>query len=76
MTSQKTEFIHIEDAYVNVDSISFIRVRESELIIHLRGLNQVFSARSPYPPEVKDFLANHTVLDVHGEPPIPGAVSV
>jgi hypothetical protein len=57
MTSEKAEFIHILDAYVSTDSIAFIVVKKAGITVHLKGNDRTFSVRSPYPPEVDDFLA-------------------
>jgi hypothetical protein len=75
MTSEKVEFIHILDAYVSIDSIAFIIVKKAGITVHLKGNDRTFSVRSPCPPEVDDFLAKYTVLDIRGEPPAGGAIA-
>jgi hypothetical protein len=74
MTSEKAEFIRIGPSFVNLDAISYIKTGPGGVIVHLRGSDHTFTVRAPYAAEIEDFLVNHMVLDIQGDPPTGGAM--
>jgi hypothetical protein len=64
------EFIHIGNAYINVNSIAFIEVEKAGLTIHIQGAGKPVLGKSA--PEVQDFLDKHTVLNIQKQPHLPG----
>jgi hypothetical protein len=71
MRSEKAEFIHIDNAYINVDAVAWVRTADGGLAIILNDKTS-FVVPEAHAAKVEEFFAKHTVLDIHKPPPTGG----